>query len=350
MGKALEAVMRTHWACTPECLETVIAVASRAFEKPEAVLQQRGDSLDSASWRVQMRDGVAVIPVRGVIFRHANLMTEYCGGTSIERLATDFGAATASDDVRAVLLDVDSPGGEVTGIHELAGQIRATSAHKPVVAYVGGMAASAAYWLASAAREVIADRTAILGGIGVVAAWADDSKAREAQGIRRYEIVSSQSPKKRLDPAGDAGRAEIQAMLDGLADIFIADVACHRKTTPGTVAENYGRGGVLLAEQAIAVGMADRIGSLEGLIKEFGPGGAPPRAQNGGSTTQTTGMKAETQPTQVMALRAMIAAEQEKTHKILVARLGFDFPQEDDRAMAAAFQIAQYANQGRRKR
>lgn len=262
--RVVSAIARQPWAITPDGLELVLGIAQRSVSDHHAVLASPTERRESGS--VRMRDGIAIISVMGPIFPRADFFTEISGATSIETLALRFGEAVASDDVKGIVLHVDSPGGSVTGVHEFAGQIFAAREVKPVVAYVSGVGASAAYWLASAAQRVVADETALLGSIGVVAAWTDDKEARKAAGLTDYEVVSSQSPNKRLDPATQAGRAALQRLLDADADIFIADVARHRGKSVETVRDQFGQGGVMHAAEAVKVGMADEVGSLEGVI------------------------------------------------------------------------------------
>jgi hypothetical protein len=149
--------------------------------------------------------------------------------------------------------------------------IRAANAVKPVTAYVDGMAASGAYWLASAAGKIVADETAQLGSIGVLATVVDDRESDERRGVKRFEVVSSQSPLKRTDPATDAGRDQLQQMVDAMAKVFIQKVAGFRGTSEDRVAADFGRGAVMPAGQALLAGMADSLGSLESLLE----GGMP---------------------------------------------------------------------------
>lgn len=213
-----------------------------------------------------MRDGVAVISVMGPIFPRADFFANISGATNIETLGLRFGEALAAPDVRGIVLHIDSPGGQITGVHEFAEQVFAARNIKPVVAYISGAGASAAYWIASAAGRVVADATAVLGSIGVVAAWTDEKEARRSQGLTDYEVVSSQSPNKRLDPASVEGRDALQRLLDATADIFIADVARNRGCDAARVTAQFGRGGVMLAADAVKAGMADAVGSLENVI------------------------------------------------------------------------------------
>lgn len=256
------------WAITQSWLDGLLR-AAREGDRLEALAARLGKPLDTARHAdVENRDGTAVINVRGPLFRYRSIFTWLLGGTSMEQLALDFQAAMDDPAIRRVVLAVDSPGGQIDGIHEMANMIRNAHAAKPVTAYVDGLAGSGAYWLASAAGRIVADETAQLGSIGVLATVWDDRDAQERHGIRRFEIISSQSPFKRSDPRTDEGRGQIQRMVDGLAQTFIDKVAQFRQTSATKVARDYGQGAVLAAREAITVGMADDLGSLEGLLRE----------------------------------------------------------------------------------
>lgn len=268
------------WYIQRESLESILAIADRQGDV-EALQTRLGRPLDNTR-SVSMRDGVAVIPVTGPIFRYANLFTEISGATSTQELATDIQAALDNRYVRAIVLNVDSPGGEATGISELARLIASARGNKPIVAYGGGLVASAAYWLASAADQVVIDETAMLGSIGVVMSYLDTSERDAKAGVRRVEIVSSQSPDKRIDPATESGRAKVQATVDALAGLFVDAVAVNRGVSVDTVLTDFGQGGVLVGAAAVAAGMADRIGSLESVIAEL--------AGHAGTTTRNSPM------------------------------------------------------------
>lgn len=262
--RVVSAITGQPWAITPEGLDLVLGIAQRRISDPQAVLASPAERREGG--RIHMRDGVAVLSVMGPIFPRADFFTNISGATSIETLALRFGEALAAPDVKGIVLHIDSPGGQITGVHEFAEQVFAARTVKPVVAYISGTGASAAYWIASAAGRVVADATAVLGSIGVVAAWTDEKEARRAQGLTDYEVVSSQSPNKRLDPASAEGRDALQRLLDATADIFIADVARNRGCDAARVTERFGRGGVMLAAEAVIAGMADAVGSLENVI------------------------------------------------------------------------------------
>lgn len=257
----LKALQSSLWAITPEALNQVIAIA-QGFGDPEAVATRLGKPLTNAH-AASVRDGVALIPVIGPLFRYADIFTQISGATSIQTLALDLQTAVDDPAVKAIILEIDSPGGQVAGVSEFAAQIRAANAVKPVTAYISDIGASAAYWIAAAAQEIVVSNTARLGSIGVVmqATINDDEDT--------IKFISSQSPLKHADPASDAGKAQNQKTVDNLAEVFINAVADYRATTREAVIANFGLGGMHIASDAIAVGMADRFGSLEALSADL---------------------------------------------------------------------------------
>jgi signal peptide peptidase SppA len=251
------------WAMPRANLHTLIAACSQLDF--EAVIARAGQPLDNGSG-VTTHNGTAIVNIRGPLFRYRSIWTWLLGGSSVEQTALALHAAIDDPGVQRVVLAINSPGGQIDGINELANMIRAANETKPVTAYVEGLGASGAYWLASAAGRIVADETAQLGSIGVLATVIDDRAAEEKSGVKRYEIVSSQSPLKRTDPGTDEGRAQVQQMVDALAAVFIGKVAKFRGTSEAKVQRDFGQGGVMSARAAVSVGMADSLGSLEELL------------------------------------------------------------------------------------
>ena len=249
------------WAITETALNNILTIASRQNESIEAVSAKLGRELDN-TYVTEVRDGVAVIPVVGPLFRYANLFTAISGASSYEVMAKDFNSALENPDVHSVVLDIDSPGGEVNGCAEFANMIYESRGTKPIIAYASGDAASGAYWIASACDQIIASETSLLGSIGVVAVYRDSND----QNV--LEIVSSQSPYKRLDPNSDDGKSRLQSRIDDLASVFIDSIAKHRGVDPPTVLKEFGGGDVFVGKNAIRLGLADDVGSLENIIQQ----------------------------------------------------------------------------------
>lgn len=265
--RAIDAFLAHAWAITDAGMERVASVAQRVHDNasatPEALAAQFGKQLEGTE-RVTMRDGVATLPITGPLFAKANLMTMISGATSYDILATDFSAALADESVDAIVLKIDSPGGEVTGASELAAMIYAARGIKPIIAYVSGTIASAAYWIGSAADRIVASDTALAGSIGVQMGMSiKDPKAGE----KSLRFVSSQSPMKNADPESDDGAKAIQAIVDGLASVFVKTVAVNRGVTETKVLESFGAGSVFVSAEALSRGMIDQIGTYESVLQ-----------------------------------------------------------------------------------
>jgi ClpP class serine protease len=274
----LDHVYGVAWAIRPEALAAICRLAERdditpeavaaamhfsdAFQK-QAVARFTGQRLDRTV-TASRRGRIAVVPVTGPIVRYADLFSSASGGTSVETLASDFAAALDDPKSDAVLLAVDSPGGEISGVAEMAEMIHRARTIKPVWAYVSDLGASAAYWLASAADQIVLAQTAAVGSIGAVAAVKDPAKSKG-----EIEFVSSVSPNKRADPTTESGRAQLQQLVDTLGEIFVADVARFRAVDPETVVRRYGAGGLLIGQGAVDAGMAERLGSFEDTLDDL---------------------------------------------------------------------------------
>lgn len=290
---SLSLVANHAWLMTGDALDTLMAVADRQGDI-EALETRLGRRLDNTR-AVTVRNGVAVVPVTGPIFRYANLLTAVSGATSTQMLATDIQAALDDPSVKAIVLDIDSPGGEATGINELGDLIYQGRSKKPIKAYVSGMAASAAYWFASSAEEVVVDDTAQLGSVGVVLSLR---KREDRPGEKSYEIVSSNAPNKRPDLETEAGRAQLQTRTDELANVFLDKVARNRNIPRNQVNDRFRQGGIATGALAVQAGMADRLGSLESLIAELGSPTTPNTTQKVFSMTTvstTQGLQAALQ-------------------------------------------------------
>ena len=277
MSRAFELAASQPWLMLPDALDNLLTIADRMGD-PGALQSKTGVRLDN-SRTVSLRSGVAIIPVVGPVFRYANLFTEISGATSTQVLATDLQAALDDPKVTAIILNIDSPGGVAAGINELADQIHSARSRKRIVAYVGGTGASAAYWIASAAGEIVVDETALLGSIGVVVEAVVEGEA--TSGRKRYQIVSRNAPNKRPDLATEEGRAKVGETIDAMGAVFVAKVGRNLGVDPERVPEMGDFGGLRVGADAVASGLAHRLGSQESLITELAkPAATQPRKFN----------------------------------------------------------------------
>lgn len=214
---------------------------------------------------------IAVIPIAGFIEQRPSFFGAMFGGTSIASLTAAFRSAMNDPQVKGIVFDVSSGGGSVFGVTELANEIRAARGVKPIVSVVNSIAASAAYWLASAADEVVSTPSGIAGSIGVYALHVDYSKANEQAGVKEEIISAGEHKADAVDgaPLSDAGRASMQAMVDHIYSTFIADVAAGRGVSKETVLSDYGKGLTFTAPAARSAGLVDRVATMDETLKRL---------------------------------------------------------------------------------
>ncbi len=263
----LQDLARHPWAILPGKLEAIMEVVGHhAAGRP-------GVAFEAAAPRVPLaQGGVAVIPVVGVISQRMNMMSAFSGGTSTDLLAQQIDQAAGDPNVKGIVLDVDSPGGSVYGVAEVADRIFRARETKRVVAVANSLMASAAYWIGTAAEEVFVTPGGEAGSVGVVAAHLDASQALEAEGLK-YTLVTAGKYKaegNEFAPLDPEAQAFLQSRVDDYYEMFTKAVARHRGTTADAVRSGFGEGRVVGAKQAVALGMADRIGTLQDAIIRAG--------------------------------------------------------------------------------
>lgn len=212
--------------------------------------------------------GVARVPISGVLVPKAGGFDEVSGGTSAETIRGQIQQAVASPQVGSIILDVDSPGGMVDGIPELAADIRAARKEKPVVAVANTEAMSAAYWLASQADRFFASPSARVGSIGVLSTHEDRSVKAEQDGVKTTIIHAGKfkaegSP---FEPLSEDAQAHLQSLVDSMYGMFLKDVALGRDIKASDVEANFGQGRFFDAEGAYARGMIDGIATIDEVI------------------------------------------------------------------------------------
>jgi signal peptide peptidase SppA len=271
----LRAFEETPWAILEVKLAQIRDVlelhASGVKLTPEEIEARIGPA--AANRPTATRAGaVAVVPVYGVISQRMNMMSQMSGGTSTEKLAADIRGLVADPGVKAIVLNVDSPGGSVFGVPELAAEIRKARESKHIVAVANSMAASAAYWIAAQADEIVVTPSGQVGSIGVFTEHVDVSGAMEREGVKSTLISAGKykTEANPYEPLNDEARAALQAMVDDYYVAFIGDVAAGRKTSRAAVRSGYGQGRMVNAQAAVAAGMADRVATLDQVIAKLG--------------------------------------------------------------------------------
>ncbi len=261
-------VTATPWAIRPWVLAVItelVAYRAAGGRLSRAEIEERIGARAPTTGRV--RSGpVAVIPLHGVIVHRADLFTDISGASSIERFRARLNEALADQAVASILIDIDSPGGTVDGVIEMAEEIRAArGGEKPIRAIANTEAASAAYWLGAQADELIVSPSGEVGSIGVWSAHVDRSKFDEIVGVKTTLISSGKYKVEGnpFEPLGEEARDAMQADVDRYYQHFIADVAKGRGVSKAKVEKDFGEGRMVGPAQALAAGMVDRVASFE---------------------------------------------------------------------------------------
>lgn len=269
-------IMNRPWAILDTKLQSMQEVYARyaGGEKVdvEGFKAALGDQPDGADPGYTVQSGVAIIPIEGVIAKRMNLFTWFSGGLSTQILQQTIDAVSKDASVHSAILSIDSPGGEVDGTQLAAKAIAELNKTKPVIAYIDGLAASAAYWLASQASLIyMADDTTIVGSIGVVTAHTDRSKANEMSGRVVTEITAGKY--KRIAsshaPLSVEGRQTIQDQLDQVYSVFVDDVAAGRGVSTDTALSDMADGKIFIGQQAIDAGLVDGVASIDEIIAQL---------------------------------------------------------------------------------
>ena len=275
MERNLVTYLRTHrrWAMEPGALEGVVEAAHEMQAETPGISSARGR-------RLQATGSVGIISILGPLSYRSSLFSLVFGGSTVFEIQQALRAARADNSVKTIVLDIDSPGGAVDGIPELAAEILQLRRHKPVIAVANTLAASAAYWIASQADEVVITPSGLAGSIGVWLLHQDLSRAMDAAGITNTFIFAGKHKVEGnpLEPLSKVARADWQKEVNTIYGDFISDVARGRQTTVSEVRASYGDGRVYQARDAVALGLADRIGTLDEVVGELSRPGSRRRA------------------------------------------------------------------------
>lgn len=286
-------IFSTPLMIQPDKLEAILTVIGPRLQGGETPQFQSADGRQVGPARVRFTaDGIAVIPVLGTLVMSAGGVVPDSGLTSYGQIEEALDEAVADPMVRGILLEIDSPGGEVSGAFDLVDRILAARATKPVWAIANEMALSAAYAIASAAERVLLPRTARVGSIGVVAVHVDRSARDQEQGFAYSFIFAGE---KKIDgnphePLSDRARADIQFDIDAVMDVFVAAVARGRGMQEPAVRAT--DAGIFPGRAAVDAGIADGVGSFRAALAELSEAARVRRTAFAGSAAIATTLRA----------------------------------------------------------
>lgn len=337
------------WAITPLMHSEVLGIYNRHVRGEKIDLDSLaasiGRPLKNEPKGYENRNGVAILPIEGVIAKRMTLLGSISGGTSTSHAAAEFSRAMDDPQIKAVVLSIDSPGGAVDGTQEFASLVASYRGVKPIVSHTDGMMASAAYWIGSAADSVwISGDTTQVGSIGVVATHRDTSGADAADGVKTTEVVSGKYKRiaSSTGPLTADGLAYMQAQTDAIYAAFLGDVAKNRGVGVDHAHDVMADGRIFIGRAAIDAGLADGVSTLDALVNRLADGdwqsngGAAVAAQqptheagdasNQKPTTETNEMDLETIKAQHPEIYGAIlgegaAAERQRIQDVLAKAL-----------------------------
>jgi capsid assembly protease len=271
-----------RWAIDRDALPRVMDAQRAVFAEAGAARHIAGEldrqagpdsyiiTAASAITQEPAKGAVAVICLTGLITPRGSILSLLFGGRrgGLTRFREEFNEALDDPSIGAIVLDIDSPGGQVSLVTECAAEIRAARGQKPIIAIANTLCASAAYWIAAQADKVVATPSGRVGSIGVVAIHLDWSSANQQMGVVPTYVTAGKYKAERNEdaPLSENAEAAMQGEVDEIYARFLADVAAGRKTTAGTVEEGYGEGRVLLAAPALKAGLIDQIATIEEVV------------------------------------------------------------------------------------
>jgi ClpP class serine protease/DNA-binding transcriptional MerR regulator len=202
----------------------------------------------------------AIIGVRGPIGTYDTWINKYLGVQSFESLGKDLELIEGMEQIDRVIFKIDSPGSNFDGVKDFCNQIMGSD--KETIAWIQHTGTSGAYWLGCACNRIVTNETAIVGSIGVITRMYKNSSYS-------YEFVSKQSPHKKLDPGKKEDQQLLVDRLSKAAEFFIDFVAERRNVSAEFVEKNFGKGGVLYADEALKIGMIDEVLSNDDFVKKY---------------------------------------------------------------------------------
>lgn len=276
------------WAVKEDILRVMSEIITRHIQgeklsQDEIAARTSGKRVDTPDYEV--RGDVAIVPVTGVIAKHSSMVNGVSQpqGTSIGQIKSNFQAAMNDDKVSTIALLVDSPGGSVDGVSEMADEIFAARGKKKIYAFADGQMDSAAYWIGSAAEKIYASRSSEVGSIGVYAIMSDYSVALHNEGVRTT-VLKAGKFKAAGNPYKPATEDEIkvlQSEIDEYYGLFTSAVGRNRAMSAEQVME-VADGRVHIGQKAEAAGLVDGIMSIDEFLKTraaHSAAGSPDRAR-----------------------------------------------------------------------
>lgn len=269
-------LFNTPLALHPRKAEVVMAALTDRFGLTRIQSMSDWDDDDDSAFTRQARDtgydvveSVAVIPIQGTLVQKLGTLRPYSGMTGYDGIRACFLQALNDNDVKAICLDIDSPGGEVAGCFDLADVIYASRGSKPIWAILSESAYSAAYALASAADKIIVPRTGGVGSVGVIVMHVDWSQKIKSDGLQVTIITygDRKAESNPYEPLSDTARKAIQSDIDEMGRLFVSTVSRNRGIAERTVRDT--EAACFLGADGVQLGLADQVSSPDAAFRDL---------------------------------------------------------------------------------
>lgn len=254
------------WAGTEISFQAALEAAQQSADKKASFMGSDDDEDEPGSSLLSVHGNVGIIRVKGPLIAGNAGWMAYFGVTGYEDIRAGLIEAVNNYNVKAILLDVNSGGGSVSGVDDTAALISSIDKNiKPVYTFADGMMASAAYWLGSSGRKVFSTQTAIVGSIGVLTTHREYSKMYEKDGIKNTIVRAGKykALANTVEPLTAVAKEEMQTQVNDIYDIFLARVAENRKVSVTAADTRMGQGREFLGKRALEAGLVDVIGTFE---------------------------------------------------------------------------------------
>ena len=306
------------WAGSQESHDTWAKLDAAVEEKLLAYNPNGGEDEEDEDkpYLLEKQGGVAVINVKGPLTSRDSWVNKYLGITSYGAIREALIYAAEDPETTHILLDVDSPGGHVKGCMDTGNLIKLVGKIKPVTAFAE-LAASAGYWLASSAGELLATESADIGSIGVIAVHMERSKQLKAEGVGvtvvrggRFKALANG-----VETLSEEGKKQLQSQVDAAYELFVQHVADARNVPYAYADENMAQGREFFGKQALEAGLVDGITTYDDLMQKLikkSVDAINNSDNNRGNIMQGGNMKRALSPEQILAAQAegaVIAAD-----------------------------------------
>lgn len=260
------------WAGT----ETSLAAYVQQMESVEARMaagpMDPPDDEEDKPYLLDVKDGVGIVSIRGPLSNRDNWMTRMFGMSTYPAIREALVSAASNPDVSQILLDIDSGGGAVSGVADVANLISMIDSKvKPVTAFTDGTMASAAYWLGSSAGKVYSSKVATVGSIGVIATHFEQSKMLKEAGIGVTVMRAGKfkALANGVEPLNDKAKEQIQEQLDAAYTVFVQHVADSRNVSYDVADQQMAQGKEFFGTQAVQAGLVDGIETFDSVFSRL---------------------------------------------------------------------------------